>query len=214
MRDWGEPLGTGLLAKLISFKLNRAWRKNNPENDTQIVYPCDTSLIHVGRGTYGGIKAIHAGKQSGLSIGNWCSIAPEVSFLFNDEHIINTATTFPFKVKVTGEKQIEAQSKGGIVIGDDVWIGYRATILDGVTVGQGSVIAAGAVVTKDVQPYEVVGGCPARHLRWRYDESIRRIMLSFNWSIVNENWISAHIEKLYEPLTEELARHLIEDLPK
>lgn len=83
-----------------------------------------------------------------LNIGSYCSIAQKVSFIMNNEHRMDTFSSYPFKHYFTKDKDPEALSKGGINIGDDVWIGFGATILDGVTIGTGAVIAARAVVTK------------------------------------------------------------------
>jgi hypothetical protein len=72
-------------------------------------------------------------------------------------------------------------SRGPVVIGNDVWIGYEALILSGVTIGDGAVVGARAVVTRDVAPYEIVGGNPARHVRWRFDEATRAALLRIRW---------------------------------
>ncbi|MDY6420297.1 MAG: CatB-related O-acetyltransferase [Succinivibrio dextrinosolvens] len=99
---------------------------------------------------------------SKLKIGSFCSIAPKVTFILNSDHYTNNLSSFPFKVMCLGSHKSEAISYGDIVVDDDVWIGYGATILSGIHVGQGAIIAAGAVVSKDVPPYAIVGGVPAR----------------------------------------------------
>ena len=105
-------------------------------------------------------------------------------------------------------EQPEAVGKGGIIIGDDVWIGYRATILDGVTIGQGAVVAAGAVVTKNVPPYAVVAGIPARVVRKRFDEETIRSLLDFDLSKIDKKFVERHLEALYSPLTMDVLREL------
>lgn len=80
-------------------------------------------------------------------------------------------STYPFKRKLFHGGE-EAVSKGDIIVGDDVWVGYGATILSGVHIGQGAVIAAGAVVNKDVPPYAIVGGIPAKVIKYRFSESV------------------------------------------
>ena len=71
--------------------------------------------------------------------------------------------------------------KGDIIIGNDVWIGAKSTIMSGVKIGHGAIVAAGAVVTKDVQPYSVVGGNPAKHIKFRFDERQIEKLLEINW---------------------------------
>lgn len=117
-----------------------------------------------------------------LIIGKFCSIACGAKFLFaSANHTMRSLTTYPFpiffeewgldKAKITSAWD----NKGDIVIGNDVWIGYEAVILSGVTIGDGAIIGARAVVTKDVPPYTIVGGVPAKAIRKRYnDETIQR----------------------------------------
>ena len=125
--------------------------------------------VSVGRYTYGGIRVINYNKKEYLKIGSFCSIAQEVTFILNADHRVDTLSTFPFKVKVLGEN-LEGFSKGDIIVDDDVWIGYRATVMSGVHIGQGAVVAAGAVVTKDVPENTIVGGIPTKVIKSIYDK--------------------------------------------
>lgn len=86
-------------------------------------------------------------------------------------------------IKIGGvvEKDIHIAVKMGSYIGNDVWIGNNAVILPGVNIDNGAIIAAGAVVTKDVSPYEIVGGVPAKHLKFRFDENIRSELNKIDW---------------------------------
>lgn len=136
---------------------NKAWRAKNSHNRTNLEMVGLENYISVGNYTYGHINAVGLGEKTRLKIGSFCSIAGEVLFMMNAEHQLNCISSFPFRVAVMGEP-FEALSKGDIVVEDDVWIGTRAIIMSGVKIGRGSVIAAGAVVTKDVPPYAVVGG--------------------------------------------------------
>ena len=88
-------------------------------------------------------------------------------------------------------------AKGDIVINDDVWIGYNALIMSGVEIGQGAVIAAGAVVTKNIPPYAIAGGVPARVLKYRFDEKTIQMMLRIDYSRLEVNAIEDNIDKLY-----------------
>ena len=99
-------------------------------------------------------------------------MAEEVLFLLGDDHNLNYLMTFPHRAKILKECPAEATSKGNIVVDDDVWIGYGATILSGVHISQGAVIAAGAVVTHDVPPYAIAGGVPAKVIKYRFEQPV------------------------------------------
>lgn len=122
-----------------------------------------------------------------LRIGKFCSIACGAKFLFNSaNHTLGSLSTYPFPLFYEawehGMSPAEAwDNKGDIVIGNDVWIGYEAVILAGVTVGDGAVIGARAVVTKDVPPYTIVGGVPAKPIRKRFSEAETARLLALKW---------------------------------
>lgn len=123
-----------------------------------------------------------------LIIGKFCSIACGAKFLFNsaNHRIASLSTyTFPLFFEEWGlEKENVAQAwdqKGDIIIGNDVWIGYEAVILPGVTIGDGAVIGCRAVVTKDVPPYTIVGGVPAKPIRKRFDEETIKELQKIKW---------------------------------
>ncbi len=123
-----------------------------------------------------------------LIIGKFCSIACRAKFLFNSaNHTLSSFSTYPFPIFFDEwglEKSDVAAAwdrKGDIVIGNDVWIGYEAVILAGVTIGDGAVIGARAVVTKDVPPYAIVGGVPARVIRSRFPEETVKALLRLKW---------------------------------
>lgn len=123
-----------------------------------------------------------------LVIGKFCSIACGAKFIFTSaNHTLKSLSTYPFPIffeewgldsaNITGAWD----KKGDIVIGNDVWIGYEAVILSGVTVGDGAIIGARAVVTKDVPPYAIVGGIPARCIRRRFDEETVTKLRELKW---------------------------------
>lgn len=122
-----------------------------------------------------------------LHIGKFCSIACGAKFLFNSaNHALGSLSAYPFPLFYEawehGMSPAEAwDNKGDIVIGNDVWIGYEAVILAGVTVGDGAVIGARAVVTKDVPPYTIVGGVPAKPIRKRFSEAETARLLALKW---------------------------------
>ncbi len=123
-----------------------------------------------------------------LIIGKFCSIACGAKFLFNSaNHTFSSLSTYPFPIfyeewGLDRKNVAEAwDNKGDIVIGNDVWIGYEAVILAGVTVGDGAVIGARAVVTKDVPPYTIVGGVPAKQIRKRFPKETISELLALKW---------------------------------
>jgi virginiamycin A acetyltransferase len=121
-----------------------------------------------------------------LIIGKFCMIASDVTFIMNGaNHLTDAVSTYPFAIFGHGwEKAMEGRHypvKGDTVIGNDVWIGYKATIISGVTIGDGAIIAANAVVTKDVAPYAIVGGNPAAEIRKRFPEDKIRRLLEVKW---------------------------------
>ena len=123
-----------------------------------------------------------------LVIGKFCSIACGTRFLFNcANHTLNSLSTYTFPLfyeewNLEKSNVVSAwDNKGDIIIGDDVWIGYEAVIMSGVHVGNGAIIAARAVVTKDVPPYTIVGGTPAREIRKRFDTDVIKRLLMLKW---------------------------------
>lgn len=125
--------------------------------------------------------------QDHLIIGKFCSIACGAKFLFTSaNHTLHSLSTYPFPL--FGESWNHGMdvrdswdNKGDIVVGNDVWIGYEAVILSGVTIGDGSIIGTRAVVTKDVPPYTIVGGVPARMIKKRFDEDTIAKVLALKW---------------------------------
>ena len=138
-----------------------------------------------------------------LVIGKFCSIACGARFLFNSaNHTLQSLATYPFPIffeKWGLERQQVAKAwdnRGDIVIGNDVWIGYEAVILAGVTVGDGAVIGARAVVTKDVPPYTIVGGVPAKPIRKRFSEDLIAALLELRWWDWPEERLKANLDAI------------------
>lgn len=133
-----------------------------------------------------------------LVIGKFCSIACGAKFIFNSaNHTMNSLSnyTFPLFYEEWGldKKDVAAawDNKGDIIVGNDVWIGYDAVILSGVKIGDGAVIGAKAVVTKDVPPYTIVGGVPAKEIRKRFDKDTVEKLLEMRWW----DWAKEKIQK-------------------
>lgn len=133
-----------------------------------------------------------------LKIGRFCSVACGAKFVFTSaNHTLHSLSTYTFPIffeewGLDVKNITEAwDNKGNIIVGNDVWIGYSAVILSGVTVGDGAIIGARAVVTKDVPPYTIVGGVPARQIRKRFDEETIKKLLTLQWW----NWDYEKIRK-------------------
>ncbi len=122
-----------------------------------------------------------------LIIGKFCAIATGVKFIMNGaNHKMGGLTTYPFGIFGKGwEKGVpkagELPYKGDTVVGNDVWIGYEALIMPGVKIGDGAIIGARAVVTKDVEPYSIAGGNPAKLIRMRFEENTVKRLLKLKW---------------------------------
>lgn len=117
-----------------------------------------------------------------LMIGNYCSIAHNVSFLINIDHNYEYVSTYPItKICSTWKHACLELNKGQIIIGNDVWIGRSATILDGVCIGNGAIVAANSVVTKNVPPYAIVAGNPAKIVKYRFSEDIIHKLNTIKW---------------------------------
>lgn len=135
------------------------------------VFPIN-KIKSIGKNVYGALNVMSwNNEQEGLIIGDYVSIADNVWFVLGGNHSISLVTTYPVQRFLVGGIEI-AESKGPIVIESDVWIGSHAMIMSGVTVGQGAVIAAGSIVTKDVPDYAVVAGNPAKIIKYRFDMEI------------------------------------------
>ncbi|WP_133965445.1 CatB-related O-acetyltransferase [Eubacterium limosum] len=186
--------------KIKMLKEQISWKKNNLHNKTEKRSLFPNECVQVGEATYGSLNVLCFNKYYNLYIGNYCSIAPEVTFILSADHYMDRLSTFPFKVKVLGEK-VEGISKGNIYIDDDVWIGYRATIMSGVHVAQGAVIAAGAVVTSDIPPYAIAAGVPAKVIKYRFSKDLIKKLLKIDYGQLKEELIKNHIYELYTPLT-------------
>ena len=134
-----------------------------------------------------------------LIIGKFCMIASDVTFIMNGaNHLSESITSYPFAI--FGKDWSNAMegktypTKGDTIIGNDVWIGYGATIMPGVKIGDGAIIATKSIVTKDVEPYSIVGGNPALTIRKRFSEEKIKQLLQISWW----DW---PIEKITENLT-------------
>ena len=172
------------IIKLCSFRSK--WRKHNKHNLTIANTIFDENIVKVSKGTYGHLNIHSYNKEvESLIIGNYCSIAGGVHFILSGGHSYETLSTYPFDAFLT--KQAESISKGPIIVDDDVWIGFGSIILSGVHIGKGAIIGAGSVVTKNVEPYSIVAGTPARLIKYRFSKNIIEKLLDFDFSNLNCN---------------------------
>ena len=142
-----------------------------------------------------------------LIIGKFCSIACGAKFIFNAaNHTLKSFSTYPFPLFLTPELKVtEAwDNKGDIVIGNDVWIGFDAVIMSGVHIGNGAIIGTRAVVTKDVPPYTIVGGIPAKIIRKRFDDPVIEILQKVKWWEWEPKLIIENIQALQNGNIEQL----------
>ena len=181
--------------------LRRKWRQLNRNNETAPDNLFDINLVKVGKYTYGRLKVLTHNSQASLRIGNFCSIGPGVMFILSADHYFNHISTYPYRAKVLTPGSSEGVSKGNIIVDDDVWIGYGATILSGVHIGQGAVVAAGAVVSHDVPPYAIVGGVPAKVIKYRFNDDIIHELMKVDYSKLTAEMIGMHADDLYKELT-------------
>lgn len=146
-----------------------------------------------------------------LIIGKFCSIACGVKFLFNSAHHSQLSlSTYPFPIFFE-EWNLDIQdittawdNKGDIVVGNDVWIGYEAVIMAGVTLGDGAIIGARAIVTKDVPPYTIVGGVPAKEIRKRFSDDVISTLLTIKWWNWPKEKIARHLSEIQNGQIEKL----------
>lgn len=161
-------------------------RRKNKHNLTYIGSGNNSHNIAIGKNTYGEINYFDYHDGCHLIIGENCSIAKKVFFLMGGEHSYLTFTTYPYKAFF--EEKVCSYNKGDIVLEDDVWVGYGATILSGVTIGKGAIIGACSVVTKNVPPYAIVAGNPARVLKMRFSDVVIEKIIQQRIQINHKNY--------------------------
>ncbi|MGQ2375316.1 Vat family streptogramin A O-acetyltransferase [Companilactobacillus zhachilii] len=137
-----------------------------------------------------------------LIIGKFCSIASGIEFVMNGaNHVMEGITTYPFNI-LGGDWADHVPTlddlplKGDTVVGNDVWFGQNVTVMPGVKIHDGAIVAANTTVVKDVEPYSIVGGNPSRLLKYRFSAEEIQLLEKLAWWNKDINWISEHIEEL------------------
>ena len=137
-----------------------------------------------------------------LIIGKFCQIASGIKIIMNGaNHRMNSVTTYPFNIMGNGWEKVtpkleDLPFKGDTIIGNDVWIGQNVTILPGVHIGDGAIIGANSVVTKDIPAYHIAGGNPCRIVRKRFDEELINYLEEIKWWNWEEEKIFKNLEIL------------------
>lgn len=169
--------------------------------------------LRVGRYSYGiSVRNLfECSAKAPLTVGSFCSIAEDVMFMCRANHPLDRTSTFPLEVAVTRTKPSRSDlvSSGPIVLGNDVWIGLRAVVMSGVNIGDGAVVAAGSIVTKDVPPYAIVGGSPAKILKYRFPPGVIEELLRVKWWDWPDEKIRAETSLIAGPIDVFLDKHRI-----
>lgn len=209
---------SAFIKNLISSKRrkNIAWRKKLkelfPNSDIVPINRVSLDNIKFGDYSYGPPYIKRYGfKNEGLEIGSFVSIAEGVVFLLGGEHKTDSLTSYPLDAR--GFREIFDKKDTPItkktVVKDDVWLGYGVTVLSGVTIGQGVVVGARALVTKDLEPYGIYGGVPAKLIRYRFSDKLREKLLKLDLKKINFFKMKDEIELYDERLTEEKLEKII-----
>ncbi len=190
--------------KITLYKFQIVWRNNNKKNYTTVQNIFPKQCVKVGYKSYGNLN-IHSysnGAGEKLEIGNFVSIANNVNFILGGNHMTDTLTSFPVRTFFANTYFQDAFSKGPIIIEDEVWIGFGATILSGVKIGKGAIIAAGSIITKDVPPYAIMGGNPAKLIKYRFNQDIIESLLKINLLKMKDTFIIKNINAFYEKIND------------
>jgi acetyltransferase-like isoleucine patch superfamily enzyme len=163
----------------------------------------DSGRVTVGPHTYGSFTVgVDRNDEMRIRIGAYCSIASGVEFGAGGDHRVDWISTYPFRVRWELPGAFDdghPRSQPDIVVGNDVWIGSDALILPGVTIGDGAVVGARAVVTRSVRPYAVVVGVPAREMHRRFSDDQIEALLKLRWWDWPEERVRAHVDLLSSP---------------
>lgn len=155
-------------------------------------------LVDVGNFSYGSIVAKFFNNEERLRIGHFVSIAEGVTFLIGADHRYTTISSYPIDMLIVKSgTYVDPVKKGDIEIGDDVWIGTNALIMGGVKIGNGAIVAAGSIVTRDVPAYAIVGGSPAKVIKYRFSDSMIVELLKIDWGKLDRKICEERLDDFY-----------------
>jgi acetyltransferase-like isoleucine patch superfamily enzyme len=160
-----------------------------------------TEKYLIGDYTYGKPRILFENDETNLTIGKFCSISMDVTIFLGGNHRYDWNTTYPFNILSNDfpfAKHIKGHpsTNGNVIIGNDVWIGRGVTIMSGITIGDGAVLATNAVITKNVGPYEICGGNPAKLIKKRFDDENIEKLLDLKWWEKDLKFIEKNIDFL------------------
>lgn len=187
---------------IASYKQSRKnERLQNKPNRSQAAFKKKYPKYQIGAHTYGTPLVKQSHQNAKLLIGDYCSIADNVKIYLGGIHRADWVSTYPFPAFFSGFEHINDfnLTKGDVIIGSDVWLCANCIILSGVKIGHGAVIGNGAVVTKDVPPYAVVAGNPAKIIKMRFDEATIQVLLKSEWWTWSEDEVKKVIPLLCRP---------------
>lgn len=159
----------------------------------------DYPVFAIGPHTYGNnVRVFRDAMHHTLTIGDYCSLGEGTTFWVGGGHRTEWVTTYPFNTLYREFSHIEGHpvSRGDVVVGSDVWTGFESLIMSGVTIGHGAVIGTRSVVTKDVEPYTIVAGSPAKVIRKRFDDATIARLLEIAWWDWDEESVFAAVPLL------------------
>lgn len=190
----------GYLRHFTGLAYRRLRPKPAPEPRDAVGHPARTyPQYSIGVHTYGSsIRIFRDAAEHTLTIGDYCSLAEGTTFWVGGGHRTDWVTTYPFNMFHDEFAHIEGHpvSRGDVIIGNDVWTGFESVIMSGVTVGHGAVIGARSVVTRDVPPYTIVAGVPAKIIRKCFDDEIIARLLEIAWWDWDEASVDAAVPLL------------------
>nr|WP_315152564.1 CatB-related O-acetyltransferase [uncultured Flavobacterium sp.] len=194
-----------ILISIYLFFDNLLKVKHNPTKDKVIML--SGKKVFIGKYTYGfeSTQIYSWGEEVDIKIGRFCSIGAGLKLFCGGNHSTSFVSSYPFGSVYSDYLNIVADrpivfTNGNINIGNDVWIGRDVTIMSGISIGDGSVIAANSHVVKDVEPYAIYGGNPAKIIRYRFSNEIIEMLLEIQWW----NYEDHIIEKIH---------HILLDIP-
>lgn len=195
-------MAKSLFSRFVVWIKQRRRKKRPPKfYRGQIKFKERYPNYQIGTGSYG-MPIVHDWQEgSSLCIGAYTSISDDVHIFLGGHHRTDWISTYPFPAFLDEARHVGdfGGTRGDVVIGNDVWIASGATILSGVHVGNGAVVAARAVVSRDVPPYAIVAGNPARIVSWRFDEATRAALLQVEWWAWPESEVRQNVSLLCSP---------------